>query len=71
MCIVCVFSQFPPASLAVSPTFCVTGLPQYAFVEMMSDADADKAIQELNDSILRGRTLNVEYARPRPERPAA
>jgi len=48
-----------------------TGLPRYAFVEMMNDADADKAIRELNGSILRGRTLNVEYARPRPERPAA
>jgi RNA recognition motif-containing protein len=48
-----------------------TGLPRYAFVEMMNDADTDKAIQELNGSILRGRTLNVEYARPRPERPAA
>jgi RNA recognition motif-containing protein len=39
-----------------------------AFVEMVNDADADKGIQELNDSILRARTLNVEYARPRPER---
>lgn len=48
-----------------------TGLPRYAFVEMMNDADAGKAIQELNGSILRGRALNVEYARPRPERPAA
>lgn len=28
-------------------------------------------IQELNGSVLRGRTLNVEYARPRPECPAA
>ena len=48
-----------------------TGLPRYAFVEMMNYADADKAIRELNGSILRGRTLNVEYARSRPERPAA
>lgn len=48
-----------------------TGVPQYAFVEMIKDADAEKAIQELNGSVLRGRTLNVEYARLRPERPAA
>lgn len=48
-----------------------TGLPRYAFVEMTSDARAARAIQELNGSILRGRTLSVEYARPRPERPAA
>jgi RNA recognition motif-containing protein len=48
-----------------------TGLLRYAFVEMTNDADAEKAIKELNGSILRGHTLNVEYARPRPERPAA
>ena len=48
-----------------------TGLPRYAFVEMTNDDDAGKAIKVLNGSILRGRTLNVEYARPRPERPAA
>jgi RNA recognition motif-containing protein len=48
-----------------------TGLPRYAFVEMTNDAHAEKVIKELNGSILRGRALNVEYARPRPERPAA
>lgn len=48
-----------------------TGVPRYAFVEMMNDAHAEKAMKELNGSVLRGRTLNVEYARPRPERPAA
>src|SRR6267143_6213737 len=49
-----------------------TGLPRgFAFVEMTNDADAEKAIKALNGSILRDRTLNVNYARPRPERPAA
>jgi len=48
-----------------------TGLPRFAFVEMTNDAEAEKAIQALNGSILRDRTLSVEYARPRPERPAA
>jgi RNA recognition motif-containing protein len=48
-----------------------TGLPRYAFVETTNDAHAEKAIKELNGSILRDHTLNVEYARPRPERPAA
>jgi RNA recognition motif-containing protein len=49
-----------------------TGLPRgFAFVEMTNDADAEKVIQALNGSILRDRTLNVNYARPRPERPAA
>lgn len=49
-----------------------TGLPRgFAFVEMTNDAEAEKAIQALNGSILRDRPLDVNYARPRPERPAA
>jgi cold-inducible RNA-binding protein len=48
-----------------------TGLPRFAFVEMTNDAEAEKAIQGLNGSILRDRALDVSYARPRPERPAA
>jgi len=49
-----------------------TGLPRgFAFVEMTNDAEAEKAIRALNGSILRDRTLDVNYARPRPERPAA
>jgi RNA recognition motif-containing protein len=49
-----------------------TGLPRgFAFVEMTNDAEAEKAIQALNGSILRDRALDVNYARPRPERPAA
>ena len=48
-----------------------TGLPRgFAFVEMTNDAEAEKAIKALNGSILRDRTLDVNYARPRPERPA-
>ena len=41
------------------------------FVEMTNNAQAEKAIRALNGSILRDRTLDVNYARPRPERPAA
>ena len=49
-----------------------TGLARgFAFVEMTNDAEAGKAIRALNGSILRDRTLDVDYARPRPERPAA
>ncbi len=49
-----------------------TGLPRgFAFVEMTNDAKAEKAIKALNGSMLRDRTLDVNYARPRPERPAA
>ena len=48
-----------------------TGMPRFAFVEMTNDAEAEKAIKALNGRILRDRTLGVNYARPRPERPAA
>ena len=49
-----------------------TGRPRgFAFVEIKNDAEAEKAIKALNGSILRDRTLDVNYARPRPERPAA
>jgi cold-inducible RNA-binding protein len=39
----------------------------FAFVEMGSDADAQKAIAELHESQFGGRTLTVNEARPRPE----
>jgi RNA recognition motif-containing protein len=46
-----------------------TGLPRgFAFVEMTNDAEVEKAIKALNGSMLRDRTLDVNYARPRPER---
>ena len=49
-----------------------TGLPRgFAFVEMTNEAEAEKAIKALNGSMLRDRTLYVNYARPRPERPPA
>jgi len=48
------------------------GLPRgFAFVEMTNKADADQAIRALNGTSLRDRLLVVDYARPRPERPAA
>ncbi len=40
----------------------------FAFVEMASDADALKAIEELHDRDFGGRKLTVNEARPRPER---
>jgi len=49
-----------------------TGLPRgFAFVEMANEAEAEKAIKALNGSMLRDRTLDVNYARPRPKRQAA
>jgi cold-inducible RNA-binding protein len=41
----------------------------FAFVEMASQADADKAVAELNGKDLDGRALTVNEARPREERP--
>ena len=40
----------------------------FAFVEMASEADAQKAIVELHDRPFNGRNLTVNEARPRPER---
>jgi cold-inducible RNA-binding protein len=49
-----------------------TGLPRgFAFVEMTNAPEAEKAIKGLNGSILRDHPLSVDYARPRPKRPAA
>jgi RNA recognition motif-containing protein len=39
----------------------------FAFVEMVSDADAQKAITDLHETQLGGRTLAVNEARPKPQ----
>lgn len=41
----------------------------FGFVEMSDDGAAKKAIEELNGSELDGRTIIVNEARPREERP--
>lgn len=40
----------------------------FGFVEMTANAEADHAIAELNGRELDGRVLNVNEARPKPER---
>ena len=40
----------------------------FAFVEMVTDADAQKAITELHNKAFGGRNLTVNEARPRTER---
>jgi cold-inducible RNA-binding protein len=40
----------------------------FGFVEMENDAEADKAIQELDGSDMDGRKLVVNEARPREDR---
>ena len=42
----------------------------FAFVEMPNDEEATKAITALNGKELEGRALNVNEARPKPERSA-
>ena len=39
----------------------------FAFVEMASDDDAQKAVSQLNDYQMEGRPLVVNEARPKPE----
>ena len=46
-----------------------TGEPRgFGFVEMPSKNEAQKAIDELNGTDLKGRTINVNEARPRADR---
>ena len=40
----------------------------FAFVEMTTQAEMEKAISELNGSLLDNRTLKIDMARPREER---
>ena len=40
----------------------------FAFVEMANEGEADQAISALNGYTLDGRALNVNEARPKPER---
>ncbi|HEY5670001.1 MAG TPA: RNA-binding protein [Anaerolineales bacterium] len=49
-----------------------TGRPKgFAFVTMGSQVDAEKAITMFNEKIVDNRTIKVNIARPREERPRA
>jgi cold-inducible RNA-binding protein len=41
----------------------------FAFVEMTNASEADKAVAALNGTDLGGRTLNINEAKPKSERP--
>jgi cold-inducible RNA-binding protein len=41
----------------------------FGFIEMGNDKEADEAIEKLNDTMLEGRKIAVNVARPREERP--
>ena len=42
----------------------------FGFVEFEADAEADKAVEEMNGKELDGRAIVVNEARPREDRPA-
>ncbi len=42
----------------------------FGFVEMPDDAAAQKAIAELDEAIVEGRTIRVTQAKPKEDRPA-
>ena len=42
----------------------------FGFVEMSNNAEADRAINELNGHELDGRAMNVNEARPKTDRPS-
>ena len=54
------------ASVRVITDFDTGRSKGYAFVEMTTADDAEKAIRELNNASLSGRTIVVNEARPRP-----
>jgi RNA recognition motif-containing protein len=63
------FGQIGPVESVSVMRDMATGRPRgFAFVEMSSDADAQRAITELHDRAFGGRNLTVNEARPRPER---
>ena len=41
----------------------------FAFVEMATEEDAQKAVKELDQQDLGGRNLTVNEAKPKPDRP--
>lgn len=64
-----VFEEFGAVTSANVITDKFTGKSKgFAFVEMENDDEAKKAINELNDSELDGRTIVVKKAEPRESR---
>jgi RNA recognition motif-containing protein len=63
-----VFGQFGAVDRVHIVTDRESGQPRgFAFVEMSERQSADAAIAQLNGSELRGRAMNVNEARPKPE----
>ncbi len=63
------FAAYGPVDRVIIVTDRYSGQPRgFAFVEMTSAEDADKAITELNGTQLHGRKLDVNEARRSPKR---
>jgi RNA recognition motif-containing protein len=63
------FEQYGAVTSARIMTDRETGRSRgFAFVEMENEAEADKAITALNGYVMDGRALNVNEARPKPDR---
>lgn len=64
------FEEYGPVSKANIIRDRDTGRAKgFGFVEMDSDDDANKAIEELNGKSVAGRNIKVNQAKPREERP--
>ena len=64
------FAQFGPVDSADVIMDRNTGRSKgFGFVEMSDDNEAKAAIEGLNGKDLQGRAMNVNEARPRPDRP--
>ncbi len=64
------FAEFGPVVSVNLVTDRETGRPRgFGFVEMQSDADADAAIDALDQTQMGGRSLKINEARPRERRP--
>ena len=66
-----VFSQFGQVDSSNIITDKFSGRSKgFGFVDMPNDGEAREAIESMNDKDLKGRTIKVNEARPREERPA-
>ena len=64
-----VFAEYGTVNRVHIPTDRDTGRPRgFAFVEMGTEAEEDKAIETLNDAQWMGRALKVNKAKPRENR---
>ena len=64
-----VFAEYGEVSSAKIITDRVTGQSRgFGFVEMPNNDEAQNAINELNEAVLDGNTINVSIARPREDR---